>query len=200
MSWRVSVKSKICSYYSFWFIYSSSVHYIHTQIRDLFLFRTRSHTQIHKTPNLPLISLLSLGPQLLLPDSFSAQSEGQPGQVTEVALQWAIFLSLPKVCECIADESELWSSPHLLPTGSQRHTSQHSGTNWPRYKRNKMNQICFSSVCNTYYLPSPVRRRCSANGVYHCCLSRPVCMVTGGAALFHAALSAYFISCQIIRG
>lgn len=35
------------------------------------------------------------------------QSEGRPGQVSQVALQSAIYLSLPKVSECMADESNL---------------------------------------------------------------------------------------------
>lgn len=101
-----------------------SRHHICTQIRDLFLSRSQWHTHTR-----PFSSLsLSFSLQFVINGTPAAarlihctQSEGRPGQVIEVALDWAIFLSLPKVPECMADKSALWSSLHLLWMGSQRH-------------------------------------------------------------------------------
>lgn len=71
------------------------------------VFLTRPDSLTHRKPLSPtLSSLLSVRShrcQIIQ----CTQSEGQLGQVPGVVLQQAIFLSLPKVSECMADRSEL---------------------------------------------------------------------------------------------
>lgn len=120
MSQHVSVKYN--SFLLFILVFSPLLEEQHTNIWSIFIQIRLKYTHRRTWTSLfpSLCSLLSMGAQLL-PNSFTAHSEGQSGQVTEVALQWAISLSLPKWSECMADKSELRSSQHPLRGRSNGH-------------------------------------------------------------------------------
>ncbi len=118
MSQRISVKSTIRSYSFSFLALSSSSAAVSTRKHGVYLWPRQLNTHTYAHIREPLPSFLSFFLHFVINGSSAAikfiqctQSEGRPGQVSEVALQHAICLSLPKVSECMGDKSELSSQP-----------------------------------------------------------------------------------------
>lgn len=108
MSQHVSVKSTICPCMFFFSPSTTSTHKNGIYFKP-YLIETHTHENPCHSLSLSLFHITvcyqwdPVAARLI----HCTQSEGRPGQVSEVVLQQAIFLSLPKVSGCMADKSEL---------------------------------------------------------------------------------------------